>query len=61
MIYVDFQIFFDCPVHGLEDQVFCFRASDTELNHRWIKYEIIRTRVEIAQDEIEVLRALFVG
>lgn len=53
MRFIDYEIFFDCPFHGLENQVFCFRASDEQFNGRWVKYETIRERVEITQEEID--------
>lgn len=53
MKFSDSKIFFDCPFHGLEDQVFCFRASDKELNGRWVKYNVTYEKDEISEEEIK--------
>lgn len=41
---------FDCPVHGEESQVFCFRAADPKLTSRWKRYEVTRTELPILYD-----------
>lgn len=42
---------FDCPVHGEESEVYCFRAFDPVNKHLWHKYQIIQTAVEFSKDE----------
>lgn len=56
MTFGDTKIFFDCPIHGLEDQVFCWRASDKSLNERWVKYEVIYKKDDITPQEIEEMQ-----
>ncbi len=41
---------FDCPIHGEESQVFCFRAGDPALRRRWKKYEVTRTELPVLYD-----------
>lgn len=41
---------FDCPVHGEEDQVFCFRAGDPSLRSRWRRYEVTRVELPVLYD-----------
>lgn len=42
---------FDCPVHGEESQVFCFRAGDPKLISRWKRYEVVRTELPVLYDQ----------
>lgn len=32
---------FDCPVHGEESVLFCFRAFDMKNLHLWHKYHVV--------------------
>jgi hypothetical protein len=32
---------FDCPIHGLEAQAFCFRGFQKENTELWKKYTLI--------------------
>ena len=41
---------FDCPEHGDEQSVFCFRAFAEENKHRWGKYEITLYRKDFEDD-----------
>lgn len=41
---------FNCPVHGEEDQMFCFRAGDSALRSRWRRYEVTRVELPILYD-----------
>lgn len=61
MTFIDLEIFFDCPIHGLENQVFCFRSMDDNLKDRWVKYEVIHQRVEITDEEIKESRGMIAG
>ena len=40
---------FDCPFHGLETGVHCFRAFAKENRQRWQKH-ICRERMEVSED-----------
>lgn len=42
-------VMFDCPIHGLEYQVFCFRAYDDTLSNRWKK--IMFVEMSITEEE----------
>lgn len=37
---------FECPVHGQETVVFCFRAFDESMSHIWKRMEITLTPVD---------------
>lgn len=43
---------FDCPVHGYEEQVLCFRAFDKNLQDRWKKYTVEFKIQYISESEI---------
>ena len=49
------QYIFNCPIHGDETGVFCWRAFSPELHHLWKKYEVILTEIPITQNEIDKL------
>ena len=44
---------FDCPLHGHESQVVCFRAFDPELKHRWLKFEATRKQLKFTIGELD--------
>lgn len=44
---------FDCPIHGLETQVMCFRAFDETLLDRWKKYQVQYAEVDWVEGEAE--------
>lgn len=48
---MDFQYIFDCPVHGLEQQVFCWRAFQKENDAFWKKCMLIETEFEIDEKD----------
>lgn len=41
--YVEY--IFDCPVHGWERHVYCWRAFDPELTEHWLKIEFTEKEV----------------
>jgi len=43
---------FDCPIHGEEDQVFCFRAGDPKLRSQWRRYKVTRVELPILVEEV---------
>lgn len=49
---VAIQYAFDCPCHGLQTQVFCWRAFDMKNLYRWHKLEVIITEVVAGPWEI---------
>jgi len=53
---------FDCPIHGSENAVFCFRAFDTDNIGRWAKYavhyEVIATDATELRTHLVNLRTL---
>ena len=42
---------FDCPVHGSEIDVLCFRAFDNNNIHLWKKYEVSYRELPFNDDE----------
>ena len=48
--------FFNCPIHGIEIQVFCFRAYDPELFGRW-KRGTIKVE-ELSEEEKEKIKEM---
>jgi len=42
---------FDCPVHGRESGVFCFRAFAPENKKRWKKLQIESKEVFLSDEE----------
>lgn len=46
---------FNCPVHGEEVEVFCFRAGDMKNAYLWKKYAVTRREVNFDTDEFERL------
>lgn len=40
---------FDCPIHGLESSVYCFRAFDEFYVNRWKRFEF--KEIEIKDEE----------
>lgn len=42
---------FDCPLHGFEMQVFCFRAHDKSLEENWKLYEITYEEQQVTDTE----------
>jgi hypothetical protein len=42
---------FDCPLHGLEEQVLCFRAYDIELVDRWKLFRLEWNRIGTTAEE----------
>ena len=40
-LFKQFEIWvFNCPLHGFETEVFCFRACDPELIENWYKFKV---------------------
>lgn len=55
---------FDCPVHGEESQVFCFRVADPALISRWRRYELTWKELPVDREglkEIYEIQAQFMG
>jgi len=50
---------FDCPIHGWETQVFCFRAYDTDLIDRWQKYRVTWEPLKTTRAEREMHHLAF--
>ena len=48
---------FDCPIHGLETQAFCFRAWSEEFFDRWRVYEIT-IKIPTKEQQIEIKEQL---
>ena len=46
---------FNCPCHGEEQSVLCFRAFDKANIDLWRKYQILRERQDLPKDEINTL------
>lgn len=44
---------FDCPMHGWECGVFCFRGSDKYYAARWHKFHVTYVPVEWKECELE--------
>ena len=44
---------FDCPIHGMQNQVLCFRAHDEANVDRWGKYRVVHTPIETTKAERE--------
>lgn len=42
---------FDCPVHGEENGLFCFRAFDFAHLHLWHKYHVTYEAVDCPDNE----------
>ena len=40
------EIVFDCPIHGEETQVYCWRAFSDEFAHRWFRFYVERKRLQ---------------
>jgi len=52
---------FKCPLHGLEIEVFCFRACDFNNKHLWAEYQLNYKRNlsdKEANDIIEQIKTL---
>ncbi len=49
---------FDCPIHGEESQVFCFRAGDPALINRWKSYKVTRIEVPILREAMKEIREI---
>lgn len=49
------QWIFDCPVHGWEAELVCFRASDRSLISNWKKYKITYEECEYELAEKEAI------
>jgi hypothetical protein len=52
---VNTQLVFDCPIHGMELQVLCWRAFQDENLDRWRKYEVSYNEVAMSNQEKEQL------
>lgn len=52
---------FDCPYHGEEEVIFCFRAFNPDNKHRWKKLEVRRKEVPLGDKERDEIFAQFVG
>jgi len=42
---------FDCPVHGEENGMYCFRAFEPANKHLWYKYQIVKAKIEVSEAE----------
>lgn len=45
---------FDCPIHGPEDGILCFRAFSDEYKSRWKKYEQTLKEIPFENDELDL-------
>ena len=45
------QWIFDCPLHGPESSVLCWRAFNTEHARNWYKYEVFYVAVGFDESE----------
>lgn len=48
---------FECPVHGLEIQAFCFRAFDEKAIAKWKKIKLVLNNLNQGQEE-EVMQLI---
>ena len=55
----EFIYIFDCPEHGEEWSVFCFRALNEDNAGRWRKYRITRIPEEWEDGELEDILAYY--
>lgn len=46
---------FDCPVHGPETGLFCFRALKHENRHLWTKYQATLEPMNLPDEELDEL------
>ena len=50
---------FNCPVHGLEVNVFCFRAFQDENIEQWKKYSVSYNEIhQSTSEKIQLLKDL---
>ena len=47
------QFVFNCPIHGEESVLFCFRATDPALKQGWRKFALTREELPISPEETE--------
>ena len=47
------QYIFDCPIHGYERQVLCWRAYNDDFLDRWLKMEVTESTVEWWPGELD--------
>ena len=52
---------FNCPLHGPEHQVLCFRAFDEANVDRWAKYLVTYALIETTRAERERCRQKVMG
>lgn len=50
---------FDCPYHGEEEVMFCFRAFNADNKHRWKKLEVRRKELPLGDKERDKMLAQF--
>lgn len=50
-----YEYIFDCPAHGPERSVLCFRAFDEDNKHLWEKVLAKYEEVEFVGNELELL------
>lgn len=43
---------FECPVHGLESEVFCFRAFDKDNIHLWRKFQFRQCPIKQSEQKL---------
>ena len=46
---------FNCPAHGVEESVFCFRAFDKDNRKLWSKFELIWKQDSWRSEELDKL------
>lgn len=46
---------FDCPVHGEEQNILCWRAFQEDNKHLWKKYEVQQTQVDFPEAELAIM------
>lgn len=49
---------FDCPYHGREGNVLCFRAFEQKNRGRWKKFQIEEKEVPLSDEELNAVFAL---
>ncbi len=55
------QFVFNCPIHGEETVLFCFRATDPDLKQGWRKFELTREELPISPEEVREIQAQLSG
>lgn len=50
---------FDCPYHGEERGVFCFRAFERENSNRWKKLQVESKELPLSEKELDAVIGSF--